>query len=374
MEGDRTRTDESLDAERQGVDKALRDAKVAERAADVVVGIAREEADAVLLEAREKADLEAQTQPVGQESVEIDRAVADEALVEERATADERLRLQREARHKALAKLLPMEREKTDQDLLTERVRSDQAIASRDDFLAIVSHDLRNLLGAIVLTAEALDGILITEGAKQVGEAGKRIQRYAARMNRLIGDLLDVVSIDAGNLACTLERRDPTTLIAETIATYQGAADGRGVLLGSDVRVALPLAVFDYERMLQVFANLVSNALKFTTRGGEVSISAEQVENEVQFSVKDTGVGIPAKVLPLLFLRFWQSARNDPRGSGLGFYISKCLVEAQGGRIWVQSTVGKGSVFHFTVPVASGSEAGSRGRGDADGANPAHGV
>jgi signal transduction histidine kinase len=355
MEQDRARTDKSLVAERQGADKALHDAKVAERAADIVVDIAREQADAVLLEAREKADQGGEPQPVSQESVEGDRALADEVLEEERATADERLRVQREARHKALSMLLPMEREKTDQDLLTERARSDEAIASRDDFLAIVSHDLRNLLGAIVLSAEVFDETPAPapERTMRVGEAGKRIQLYAARMNRLIGDLLDVVSIDAGQLACTLERTDPSTLIAETIATYRSAAEGRGIRLESDTTVPLPFTTFDYQRMLQVFANLISNALKFTSRGGQVVISAERIKNEVQFSVRDTGIGIPATMLDSVFLRFWQSARNDPRGTGLGLYISKCLVEAHGGRIWAESTLGKGSVFHFTIPVAS---------------------
>lgn len=358
MEKDREETDKSLRNEREDTDKALRDGhdrQAAERAADSVVDLAREKADALMLAARGKADQEShQAQAMEQAIVEDERARADEVLHAARATADDRLRLEREESGKALAELLPLERERTDRDLLTERVRSDEALASRDDFLAIVSHDLRNLLGGIVCSSSALSmKATETPEGDLIVATGKRIQLYAARMNRLILDLVDVGSIDAGKLACAIESNDPLALVAETLEMFRSAAQEKGVGLESEAIGVLPRAAFDYERMLQVFSNLVSNALKFTSRGGNIRIRAERDGNEVRFSVSDTGVGIRQQLLQAVFLRFWQAGTNDRRGTGLGLYISKSLVEAHGGRIWVESKVGVGSAFHFTVPVVA---------------------
>jgi signal transduction histidine kinase len=247
-----------------------------------------------------------------------------------------------------------LEREHTDRDLLTERARSDEKLANRDDFMGIVSHDLRNLLGGIVLSSSSLTKRASeTDEGKRIVAAGKRIELYAARMNRLICDLQDVASIEAGKLACVIVPSDPLALIKETLETFRRVAEDRGIVFEYEVSGTLPHAAFDYGRMLQVFANLVSNALKFTPRGGTVRIRAERTGAEVHFSVSDTGVGIPENMLDTVFLRFWQVATNDRRGSGLGLYISKSLVEAHGGRIWVESKVRQGSVFHFTVPLAA---------------------
>lgn len=351
------RTDQGVRGERRDTGKTLRDKQAAEQAADQVVDLARRTADALLVTARVKADHETEhSAAIEQANLENDRVRADEVLQGERATADERLRQEREDGSHVLAELLPLEREQTDRDLLTERARSEQAIANRDGFLAIASHDLRNLLAGIVLAS----GSLCKEGPEADRErlvlaAGKRIQLYAARMNRLIRDLVDVVSIDAGSVASTIVPSDPRVLIAETLEMFRPTAAGKGVALESQVEGTLPLASFDHERMLQVFANLVSNALKFTSRGGSVGIRGERTGDDVLFSVSDTGVGIPQSMFDAVFLRFWQAAPNDPRGTGLGLYISKSLVEAHRGRIWIESKVGQGSVFHFTIPVAAGA-------------------
>ena len=357
MENTRAETDKSLHTERSDTDKVLRDRHAAERAADKVVDLARQMADALLVTARDKADQDAeQSTAIAQAVVGNDRARADEVLQDERATADDRLRRAREEGSHALAELLPLEREHTDRDLLTERARSDEALAYRDDFLAIVSHDLRNLLAGIVLSSSSLSKKASeTDEGKRIVVTGKRIQLYAARMNRLIGDLVDVVSIDAGKLACAIMPGDPLALIAETLETFRRAAEEKGIALESKVTEALPRAAFDYERMLQVFANLVSNALKFTPRGGKIRIGAERAGDQVHFSVSDTGPGISENMFEAVFLRFWQAPTNDPKGTGLGLYISKSLVEAHSGRIWIESKVGQGSVFHFTIPVAAGA-------------------
>ncbi|MEX2080974.1 MAG: ATP-binding protein, partial [Dehalococcoidia bacterium] len=125
------------------------------------------------------------------------------------------------------------------------------------------------------------------------------------------------------------------------------------------------VAVFDRDRKLQVLANLIANAIKFTPRGGKVNVRAEAGRGTVRFCISDSGVGIPAPMLEAIFERFWQVGENDRRGQGLGLYISKCIVEAHGGRIWAESKVGEGSQVYFTLPVPSPRRRGSPARGKA---------
>jgi signal transduction histidine kinase len=129
-------------------------------------------------------------------------------------------------------------------------------------------------------------------------------------------------------------------------------AEGSAIKLESHVAPNLPLVLADATRISQVLSNLVGNAVKFTGRGGLISISAERGEGEVRFSVIDTGSGIPPEQLPHIFGRFWQAKSADRRGIGLGLAIAKGIVEAHRGRIWVESSVGLGSTFYFTLPTA----------------------
>jgi signal transduction histidine kinase len=352
---ERTQTDESLRLERENTDLTLAKKQAAAQAeADVVVDRARENADAVLVAAREKADQllheDAEALASPGDTVAEERVLEDEALRGERAVADESLRREREASALALARLLPLEREKTDRFLLTERERSDEALSHRDDFLGIVSHDLRDLLGGIVMSAAVLaERAPASEGDDGVVVGTKRIQRYAARMNRLIGDLVDVASIDAGRLALTPALADGAALVVEAVDTFQAAAATKKISLeAATVERSLP-AQFDHDRILQVLANLITNSIKFTPPGGSIRVRAERDGADVRFCVTDTGAGIPADMLESVFERFWQVGKNDRRGLGLGLYISKCIVEAHGGRVWVESTIGGGSTFCFTL-------------------------
>src|SRR5215210_8246501 len=230
---ERDQTDESLRTERQKTDRALAERHAAEEDSDLVVSRARENADAVLTEARAKADQRLdETLPQTETTTTLaeERVLEDEALQDERDSADEILRRERDENTRVLSRLLPLEREKTDRFLLTERARSDDALSNRDNFLGLVSHDLRNLLSGIVLNAELLAARAPeNEDGKQTLAATTRIQRYAARMNRLIGDLVDVASIDAGKLALTPAPGDATALIAEAVDTFQAAASAKGI-------------------------------------------------------------------------------------------------------------------------------------------------
>ena len=256
------------------------------------------------------------------------------------------------------------ERAVTDAYLLTERARSDDAVAHRDDFLGMVAHDVRNLLNAIVLNLELLRPAgSHAEPDLQVSAATNRIRRNVARMNRLIGDLVDVTSIDAGKLATAPIEGDTAALVAEATETFQPAALEKGVALNAEVPAAPLLAVFDHDRMLQVLANLIANAIKFTPPAGKIGVRVEEGRGKLRFCVSDSGVGIPTAMLDAIFERFWQVGKNDRRGQGLGLYISKCIVEAHRGRIWAESKAGEGTQMYFTLPVPSSRRRGSPARG-----------
>lgn len=352
---ERDQTDESLRLEREKTDQALTDRQVAEEDSDLMVHQARESADAVLTAARAKADQQlnqVSPQDVARATLAKERVLEDEALQDERDSADENLRREREENARVLSRLLPLERDKTDRFLLTERARSDDAVSNRDNFLGIVSHDLRNLLGGIVISAGVLsERAPDIEAGKQTLAETTRIQRYAARMNRLIGDLVDVASIDAGKLAVTPVPRDVAALIAEAVDTFQATASAKGISLQAEMSEQPLPAEFDYDRMLQVLANTISNAIKFTSLGGSIRVRGERAGDDVRICVSDTGPGIPGSMLEAVFERFWQVGKEDRRGVGLGLYISRCIVEAHGGRIWAESKLGEGSRFCFTLPV-----------------------
>jgi signal transduction histidine kinase len=161
-----------------------------------------------------------------------------------------------------------------------------------------------------------------------------------------------VASIEASRFAIVAVKQDTIALIQESLEAFAPAAAAKDLALSVAVPAETLPALFDHDRLLQVLANLLSNAIKFTAAGGTLSIQVESAGHEVRFSVKDTGAGIAPDHLDSIFERFWQVTQRDQRGLGLGLFISKCIVEAHGGRIGVDSQVGKGSTFFFTVPVA----------------------
>jgi signal transduction histidine kinase len=351
---ERERTDESLAGERAKTDAALTAQTAIEKRADDVLDLAREEADEVLATARDKADRKLEAPLVSPRvSVEDERAREDQAVEDMRAKADETLRVERAANARLLVRLLPLERGQTDKHLLTERARSDAAVTNRDDFLGMVSHDLRDLLSSIAVSTSV---IALESGS---GEAGKnmrgaveRIERAAGRMNRLIGDLVDVTAIESGKLTISPALSNVSDVIREAIETWEPHARARGVTLEAR-SIDATSSIFDRERILQVLGNLITNAIKFSPSGGTISVGARADGADLRFSVTDSGSGIPADKLEAIFERFWQVGKNDRRGLGLGLYISQCLVGAHGGRIWVESELGGGSAFHFSVPASA---------------------
>jgi signal transduction histidine kinase len=229
--------------------------------------------------------------------------------------------------------------------------RAQAAAQAREDVLGVVAHDLRNPLNVMSMTTQLL---LDIEPAreKQLKVLGA-MQRAVKQMNRLINDLLEVVRLESGRLGLDLRDAPACEILKQTKELCGYAAAESGVVLGiqgADDGLAVRA---DVERVLQVLGNLVGNALKFAGRGGRVTMSAVRSGPQAVFSVADTGPGIAPEEIERLFDRFWQ-ARTDRRGVGLGLTIARGIVEAHGGRIWVESRLGEGATFSFTLPVPSG--------------------
>ncbi|WP_158620436.1 MULTISPECIES: HAMP domain-containing sensor histidine kinase [Corallococcus] len=356
---ERDHTDEGLRKEREKSDREYARGQAAiEEDSDAAINKARGQADEALRTARDNADarMEQREAPSENEAVNQEREDADTALQGERETADEKLRDERAERMRALSALLHLERVETDTRLLVERAHADSGLATRDEFMGMVSHDLRTLLGGIALQSALLKrNAADDEVGRRTAEAAAKIQRFTARMNRLIGDLVDVASIETGRIRIAPELQDATALVRESVEAFQPQASAQGISLDVEIRGNTLMAKFDHERVLQVLANLLSNALKFTAAGGRISLHVEPVGQDVRFSVADTGSGIPSHQLEQVFERFWQARREDRRGLGLGLYISRGIVEAHGGRIWAESQPGQGSTFAFTIPAAAAS-------------------
>ena len=233
------------------------------------------------------------------------------------------------------------------------RSDAEAAVATREELLAIVSHDLRNPLSVIVTsTAVVLRTALAGSEGERVHKSAQTILRSADRMGRLIADLLDLAQIRAGKLAVEQKLQDVDALIRDGVEMLRPRAAEKNLKLDGITSSGL-LVACDRERVLQIFSNLVGNAIKFTPEGGSICIEARSTAHEARFSVRDTGQGIPEEELPRIFDRFWQAQNRSRAGIGLGLSIVKGLVEAHGGRLWVESNFGAGSTFFFTLPLVA---------------------
>jgi PAS domain S-box-containing protein len=251
----------------------------------------------------------------------------------------ERRRLERER-----AALLEREHE--------ARLAAEAAARARDVVLGVVSHDLRSPLSSIAMCASALlqNADTPPETVRRILEA---IHHAAESTSRLIRDLMDVASIEAGRLALEPREEAPATILQQAVELFAAAALDRGVALQTSVEADLPPVRADAERVIQGLGNLVANALKFTGPGGRIILHAERDPEGVRFGVDDTGVGIANGDLPHVFDRYWQKGHGGERGAGLGLAIVRGIVDAHGGHVGVESTPGKGSHFSFTIPTAN---------------------
>jgi PAS domain S-box-containing protein len=222
-----------------------------------------------------------------------------------------------------------------------------RAIHARDEVLGFVAHDLRNPLSVILAEARLME---LGGPERRARPPGKTIEQAAGRMNRLIQDLLDVSRIEARQLTLDPGPIPVAQLVSDAVDVFRGAGSSTAIELRLAVSPDVPEIWGDRDRLLQVFENLLGNALKFTAPGGSVTVGAAPQGSHVLFWVDDTGPGIATEDQPYVFDRFWRARPEKRSGAGLGLPIVKGIVEAHGGRIWVQSDPGRGSTFLFTIP------------------------
>ncbi|MCY1033916.1 PAS domain-containing protein [Corallococcus sp. BB11-1] len=239
-----------------------------------------------------------------------------------------------------------------------------QAVTTRDETLGIVSHDLRAPLNTISLLCNGAERRLARgDNGPGVTEALRKVRLVVGNMDRLIDDLLEVARVESGQPGLDLETLDAPALLGQVQGFNEPLAADKSLRLEVSLGPDLPRVCADRARVLRVFQNLVGNAIKFTPPGGRILLKAERREAEVCFCVEDTGPGIDATALPHVFNRFWQAIHAHKAGVGLGLAIVKGVVDAHGGRVWVESPPGRGAAFFFTLPaltVASGAVEGPR--------------
>jgi len=226
------------------------------------------------------------------------------------------------------------------------------ATQAREEVLAVVSHDLRNPLNAVLLASVILDEYGAPESLGERERLQVRTIRNAAeQMSSLIHDLVEVVALEAGTRTLQRDLVQPVKAMHAAAEMYHGLAAERGIVLAVDAGADVPDVHADRARLLQVLSNLLGNAVKFSPDGATVTVGAAPSSDGVGFWVSDSGPGIDPAHLPRLFDRFWQARRGDRAGLGLGLAIAKGIVDAHGGRIWAESVPGQGSTFFFTLPL-----------------------
>jgi signal transduction histidine kinase len=225
-------------------------------------------------------------------------------------------------------------------------------LSLRDEVLAMVAHDLRSPISTISMSANSLEQRLAAR-AQDRGADSRSVQaiaRSTERMSRMVDDLLEVARAEAGRLAVTLRPLSVASIM--NTASELARATAPGLQRTIEYAPGAGDVLADRDRTLQVFANLIGNAAKFTPEGGRLTLGCARGADDVCFYVRDSGAGIRYEHLPKVFDRGFQAQSNDRRGAGLGLYICKALVEAQGGAIWVESEPGQGATFYFSLPAA----------------------
>jgi signal transduction histidine kinase len=256
---------------------------------------------------------------------------------------------------RTIARLVSVAKENADlvNELKDNNLQLERANRLKSEFLASVSHELRTPMNAIIgytkLMLDGLDGDLTEQQTADL----ERVVQAADNLLGLINGLLDLAKIEAGKMELNAEEVDIPLVIDDVIELMRAGADAKSLSIRAEVASTLPAAWADRARIRQVLVNLVANAVKFTEHGG-VTIRATIVDSWITIAVVDTGVGIPPEAQTYIFDEFRQVDASTTRrygGTGLGLAISKRLIALHGGRIWVESNVGSGSTFLFTLPV-----------------------
>jgi PAS domain S-box-containing protein len=226
----------------------------------------------------------------------------------------------------------------------------EQAVQSREDVLAVVSHDIRNFLQAIrsgVLMLSTRKDALSEDVRNMIYE---RIKITVDLMSRMITDLMDMANIRMGRISVSIRPEPISSLIHDAVVVHEPLASDKGIKLTTRLEAANAIVECDRERVLQVLANVLGNAIKFS-QGGNIDVNVVRSGDHLKVSVADCGPGIAAKDLPHVFDPYWSGAQDQTRGTGLGLYITKRIIEAHGTKIWIESTPGAGTIVHFCLTV-----------------------
>lgn len=237
---------------------------------------------------------------------------------------------------------------------LEARAAAEWANDQKEQLLAMVSHDLKNPLHSLMVGLTLIQKTMSAESLNKVSTILLGMQRSLQSMGHLIDDLLSIAKLESGGVDLDVAQHSAASLLADTMELLSPIAAEKGVHLEISSQSLDDCGVqCDRERVLQVLSNLVGNAVKFTPPGGSVSCLLSKTTRDACFSIADTGPGIDREHLSYVFDRFWQARQTRRLGTGLGLSIAQGLIVAQGGRIWVDSEPGQGSVFHFTLPLAA---------------------
>jgi signal transduction histidine kinase len=222
-----------------------------------------------------------------------------------------------------------------------------RALRAREMLMATISHDLKNPLNALSMSGDSLL-------RKPTEEVVKRhhgiLRRSVDRMMRLIGDLVDAATIERRSLTLDLKAENARALVNEALELLYPIAQAKNVTLETGQMAPIEI-MCDRGRMLQVLSNLIGNAIKFSPENSSIITTVEQLEEDACLSVRDAGPGISRGDLPHVFDPYWRTKPSAGGGTGLGLYIAKGIVEAHGGRISVESQLGRGSTFHVSLPI-----------------------
>lgn len=223
----------------------------------------------------------------------------------------------------------------------------------KSEFISVASHELRTPLTSIVMSL----GMVLEGSAGDLSEDQKELlgaaNEEAIRMRELMTNLLDISRIESGKVKMDLDEVDPEVLINSIANSFTLRAESQGVKIGVDVPKDIKPINADYARLIQVFNNLIGNALRYTPEGGTITITAANQDDFVHFIVEDTGTGIPRDSIHKIFEKFVQIESDKKKGgAGLGLAVSAEIIKAHSGKIWAESEINKGSRFHFLLPVA----------------------